>query len=72
MALRFQYAQRPVARSTSRLGPDPSRPRFAIRLKRGDPLAASACAAPGSADRAVRRAAVRPGAVAVLEGPPYR
>ena len=42
MALRFQYAQRPVARSTSRLGPDPSRPRFAIQLKRGDPLAASA------------------------------
>ena len=72
MALRLQYAQRPVVRSTSRLGPDSSRPRFAIRLKRGDPLAASACAAPGSADRAVRRTAVRRGAAAVLEGPPHR
>ena len=72
MALRFQHAQRPVARSTPRLGPDSSRPRFAIRLKRGDPLAASACAAPASGDRAPRRTAVRRGAVAALEGPPYR
>jgi hypothetical protein len=71
MAFRFQYAQRPVARSASRLGPDSSRPRFAIRFKRGNPLAASTCVAPGSADRAVRRAAVRRGALAVLEGPPH-